>query len=485
MADNSGYVIVRVTLVGGSGVDTTYTMARSVVGADGPWDRLGAAIPLLGERAVFTDTTAPIGVPLWYRATGDQTGDFAVSAETALPALGQVWLKDPLRPWADLPMDFCDVATSGHVAGCTSPDPEFVWVGLGQGLWEADAGLFPVLNSETPADVWARRKFESNSMRFFTKTLDAIDRVYDLFTAGGPLLLQLPNEYGWHDHYVQPGTVARDYISRDQRRPERLWEVPFTVVDRPLGPAQGTSCANWCAVEAAFPTYGDFVTAPGTFQDLLAGEVLCPGGEPMPVVTDTFERTVPAGGWGTADTGQEWTVRDGPAADFSVSGGVGLQTYLTGGSFHVITVPWEPSDTALSLDFSLSALPIGDSAYVFPTVQYTDTTHMYMARVQITDAGAMTLTLRLRNGAETQIGAAFPTGFVYVPGAWYTARINRSGTTVQGKVWPRGSAEPDWQITVTDATLTGPAAAGARTLLSASVTNLPLTFSFDNLRVAP
>lgn len=284
MADNSGYVIIPVTFAGGT-FDTAYEMSRSTVSDSGPWTVIGEHVPLLNERDVYTDTTAPIGVPVWYRVVSDQSGSSGVSEAYELPALGQVWLKDPLRPWADLPMDFCDVPTSGHVPGCSSPDPEFVWVGLGQGLWDSDAGLFPVLNAEYPADVWARRKFENNSMRFFTKTLAAIDRVYDLFTAGGPLLLQLPDEYGWHDHYIQPGPVSRDYISRDQRRPERVWDVPFTVVDRPRGPAQGTACANWCAVEAAFPTYAAFTSMPGTFEDLLAGAVLCP---PTPPEEDGF-----------------------------------------------------------------------------------------------------------------------------------------------------------------------------------------------------
>jgi hypothetical protein len=483
MAGNSGYVIIHVTFAGGL-LDETYQMARSTVSIDGPWTILGEHIPLLGERAVYTDTTAPIGVPLWYRIVSDQTGNDGFSEEAALPALGQVWLKDPLRPWADIPMDFCDVATSGHVQGCTSPDPEFVWVGLGQGEWEADTGLFPVLNAEYPADVWARRKFENNSLRFFTKTLDAIDRVYDLFTAGGPLLLQLPDEYGWHDHYIQPGAVTRNYISRDQRRPERVWDVPFTVVDRPLGPGQGTECANWCAVQDAFPTYGDFVTAPGTFEDLLAGDVLCPGGVPADAITDTFERTV-ANGWGTADTGQVWTVRDGPATDFSVAGGTGRHVLTAPGIFHITTLPWTVPDSSLRVDFSLSALPVTDSAYVFPVVQYADTTHLYMARVQISGTGGMFLTLRKRDGAETQLGSAFTTALTFAPGAWYTVRLNRTGTTLQGKVWLRGTPEPAWQVTVTDATFTGVGDVGVRSFLGAAATNAPLTFSFDNLWVAP
>lgn len=485
MSAQDSYITLTLDFGAAPGTDTTFTVERSLTGLVGSYITIATLVPLLDEEAVYVDTTAPLGVALFYTVTAAPSGEVLTFEEGPIPELGQVYLKDPGRPWADIELDLCDTPSGVHVEGCAQPDPVFVWGGLGDESWNVDAGLFPILNAEYPADVWARRKFANGSMTFFTRTLDAADRVYDLFTAGGPLLLQLPPAYGWDDHFIQPGTVVQSRVSRDQRIAIRRWEVPFVVVDRPADIPQGTACANWCAVQDAFPTYGDFVTTPGTFLDLLQGDVLCPGGDPMPLITDTFERTVAAGGWGVADTGETWTVQQGPAADFSVAGGVGLQTYPTGGSFHVITVPWAPSDTALRIDFSLSALPVGDSAYVFPTVQYTDTTHMYMARVQIDVAGVMTLTLRLRNGAETQIGASFPTGFVYAPGAWYSARINRSGTTVQGKVWLRGAAEPGWQITTTDATLSGPSSAGARTLISASVTNLPLTFSFDNLRVTP
>lgn len=484
MADNSGYVIIHVTFAGGL-LDTSYQMARSTVSIDGPWDVLGEHIPLLGERAVFTDTTAPIGVPLWYRVVSDQNpSNIGYSAESALPAHGQVWLKDPLRPWADIPLDFCDVPTSGHVQGCTSPDPEFVWVGLGQGQWSDDTGLFPILNAEHPADVWARRKFEANSMRFFTKTLDAIDRVYDLFTAGGPLLLQLPDEYGWHDHYIQPGTVSRDYISRDQRRPERAWTVPFVVVDRPLGPAQGTECANWCAVQDAYPTYGDFVAEAGTFEDLLAGETLCPGGDPADSLTDTFTRTV-AAGWGAATSGQPWTIADGPAADFSVNGTQGLHTHGALNAFHTVTAPWTDTDVSLRSDFSLNVVPATDGADFHFLARFQDVNNYYDARVFVASGGSMMLTLRKRvAGVESQLATITP-GLTYVADAVYSIRFAIQGTNLMTKIWLTSAPEPAaWMITAVDASFPGPGAVGYRTFPRSGLTNpLPIIFRFDNLAV--
>lgn len=483
MADNSGYVIIRVTFAGGL-LDETYQMARSTVSIDGPWTILGEHIPLLGERAVFTDTTAPIGVPLWYRIISDQTGNDGFSEESALPAHGQVWLKDPLRPWADIPLDFCDVPTSGHVQGCTSPDPEFVWVGLGQGEWAADTGLFPVLNAEYPADVWARRKFENNSLRFFTKTLDAIDRVYDLFTAGGPLLLQLPDEYGWHDHYIQPGAVTRNYISRDQRRPERVWDVPFVVVDRPLGPGQGTECANWCDVQEQFATYGDFTGVPGTFEDLLAGDVLCPDGVPAEPITDTFTRTV-VDGWGVTDTGQTWTTSGGAAANYDVDGSMGLMSFSATGVTMNALIPVPGADVGERIDFASSVVPTGNTITVGLTARENTTANLYMARVSIADTtGAMTLTLRKRvAGVETQLSTV-ATSTNLVAGAMYTIRFLVSGSSLMAKVWPAAGLEPGWQTTTTDTDLTAAGDAGLRVGVGAVTNPLPVILSFDNLWVA-
>ncbi|MFD4814738.1 hypothetical protein, partial [Streptomyces sp. NPDC058418] len=154
-------------------------------------------------------------------------------------------------------------------------NPERVWVGFGDRTRDDEAGLFPVTGSETPAAVWSRRKDHTGTINFMTRTLAAKDEVYDLFTAGGPLMLQLPPAYGQKDIYIQPGAVRESYLYNDQRKPHRLWTVPYTVVDAPVGPKQGSVCANWCAVASAFPTFADLTAAGGTYQDLAAGTLVC------------------------------------------------------------------------------------------------------------------------------------------------------------------------------------------------------------------
>ena len=288
MVQHAGpYVSFRIDWSGTS--STTYNVFRRI-GLDGDILQVGTNERILGTtpdgRAVWFDTTAPIGTGVYYRFVGSSGAATGWGGPHVLPAEGRTWLTDPMRPWADLSMDTCPAGSGNHRPGCPDPAPAFIWGGFTDTLdLEADAGLFDVLNAEHPADVYARRKYASGSLRFFTTTLDAIDRVYDLFTAGGALLLRTPDTYGWHDQFVQPGTVQMGHASRDQRRPERVWDVPFTVVDQPFGPIQGTDCNNWCDVKRLFPTFADLTNYPATWMDMADGSVLCPDAPPE---TDGF-----------------------------------------------------------------------------------------------------------------------------------------------------------------------------------------------------
>ncbi|MER8262741.1 hypothetical protein ABT007_00935 [Streptomyces griseus] len=203
------------------------------------------------------------------------------------------------------------------------------------------------------------------------------------------------------------------------------------------------------------------------------------------VAEDAFGRTV-ATGWGSADSGQTWLTDGGSAADYSVGSGTGRHTINTRGIFLHSYVPVTAPDVDLRVDWALGSLPAGDHMYLFPMVRYTDLTHMYMARVQVTPAGAVFLTLRKRNGAETQLGGAYSLPGTYTVGTWYSARLAMTGSTLTGKVWRRSDPEPGWQLSATDADLSGPGSVGLRSFLSSSSTNpLPLTAAYDNLRVGP
>ncbi|MYZ35469.1 MULTISPECIES: hypothetical protein [unclassified Streptomyces] len=256
------------------GTQTSCDVYRSADSNTGPWEYL-QTIPLLSQSAVFFDTGAPLGVNVWYRVVGvpgTPSAQTFIAGPIQLNATSSVYAVDPLRPWASRAFDFCST-TQGHT--CGNETPAFVWAGFGDRERAADITLLPLTGSETPADVFARRKDHTGSFQVLTRTLEAKEAIYDLFTYGGPVLLQLPPVYGQPDIYVQPGTIREAYISADQRRPYRLWTIPYTVVTAPVGPKQGTACANWCAVQEAYPTFADMTAAGGTWQAIATGDTVC------------------------------------------------------------------------------------------------------------------------------------------------------------------------------------------------------------------
>lgn len=238
---------------------------------------------LLGEQAYVSDHEAPLDQQLWYVAAGSDgtTAVFMNAGPFTIPSDGYVWMKDPGRPWADLRLDLCVNPDDGR-GTCAEPEDTLAWIGFQEKVRAADAGLFSVLDAERPADVYARRKDLTTSWSFLSRARETIDSVYELYTAGGPLLLQVPDvyhmmsPYGLYDRYYQPGDLREAYISNDQRRPVRLWSAPVTTVDPPIGQPQGTDTANWCVLAETYPTYADLTATGYSWGQVASGVASTP-----------------------------------------------------------------------------------------------------------------------------------------------------------------------------------------------------------------
>lgn len=261
---------LHIDYIAAAGTQTTADIYRGL-SATGPWEFL-RTVPLLAQEAYAFDNTAPLDTPVWYRTVADDGTEFIDGPEEIVSDGTAAWLREPGRPWADI-----------ELSVCTSPDPlcdpadALSWVGFDTFGRPTDAGLWEILNDEYPADVYARRKNLTTAINFFSRTLAMKVRVYELFTAGGPLFLQLPPEYGWDDAFIQTtADLAEDYITKDQSKPWRRWSAPVRTVRRPAGPIQGTGCANWCEVNGAFATYADLTAAAGDWGDVADGSLTCP-----------------------------------------------------------------------------------------------------------------------------------------------------------------------------------------------------------------
>lgn len=239
----------------------------------GPWTLIGS-VELLAEVGIFYDTTAPLDTEVFYRWVGTP-GDVEILQGPYIElSSGTVLLKDPLRPWANLELEFCATTQQALALICGPTAPDLVWAGFEEKVYRADANLFDVYNSRVPADIFGVRKRLNGGLRILSKTLAAREAVETFFAGGGPIQIQTPAIYGLPDIIVQPGDVVEDYLSgvRDQRRPYRLWTAPFTVVDAPLGPKQGTVEANWCEVAETYPTYADLTASGFTWGQVASGE---------------------------------------------------------------------------------------------------------------------------------------------------------------------------------------------------------------------
>lgn len=216
------------------------------------------------------DTEAPLDTLIHYRAFEDTTGldphaNEIISNSVTVASGGYQWFKDPARPWANVRVDLCPYSTPCSGTGGVS------LIRLGDKTRDSDANLIPVLDRELPADIWARRKGIVSSVTFLTRSLAAVELVYELFTAGGPILIQVDPLFGWADAYWQPGELSEVYTgSADQRVPYRRWSVPLVQVDQPspATAAQGTECANWCVIEDTYATSQDLANTGFTWQDV-------------------------------------------------------------------------------------------------------------------------------------------------------------------------------------------------------------------------
>lgn len=273
MADD-GVLYLTVDFTAAAGTQTTATLERGL-SSSGPWEFI-RTIDLLAQQGFTYDTTVPLNTPVWYRWTGDAGSPVIIQGPFTELGGETVLLKDPLRPWANLELMFC---SSPHLALselCSAVGPDLVWVDFGEKTHRADANLFDVYGARVPQDIFGVRKRLDGQMRLMSKTLVAREVVETLFAFGGPLQIQSPAEYGYPDLIVQPGDLSEDYLSgtRDQRRPYRVWSAPFTVVDRPLGPIQGTADANWCVLADAFTDFAELTASGYTWAQVASGEAV-------------------------------------------------------------------------------------------------------------------------------------------------------------------------------------------------------------------
>ncbi len=197
-----------------------------------------------------------------------------------------------------------------------------------------------------------------------------------------------------------------------------------------------------------------------------AGLFVRVGGEVMRVtniasaVTDAFGRTS-ASSWGSADSGQAWTVI-GTASQYAVGSGTGQITpSATSSDRGAVLTADAGADRIVQCDMRYPALPASGLLLIGLFSRYVDSSNFIHAQLRITSAGAVTVRLAKRVSGTLTTIADFTHPTTYVGNAWWRMVIESRGTTHRVKAWAAFSeGDPGWLITATDTSLATGTSAG-------------------------
>lgn len=246
------------------------------------------------------------------------------------------------------------------------------------------------------------------------------------------------------------------------------------------------------------PEYGLGVTPPQNSRPTTVGyystfdyTYAISGGTGGNTILDRFQRTV-ANGWGTADTGQAWTVIGGVAANYSVTTGLGrvnLPTIGDGsGRFTLLPLGLTATDVDVSTQTVLTSggAPAGGPEITGLIIRCDGTlNNLYWLRLNWNQTGTLSLEIyRFVLGVQTSIAGPFTVATSFVTGATYWLRFQALGNTISGKAWLAGTTEPtNFQLVVADTSLTSGSFVGTGTVRAATNTNVSPVLGYDNFMV--
>lgn len=209
--------------------------------------------------------------------------------------------------------------------------------------------------------------------------------------------------------------------------------------------------------------------------------VTAPPPAALVLAKDDFARTV-ANGWGAADVGGPWTTLYGNAA-FSVSGTAGQLALKPADTREARLVGVSQDSAVVGLRFA-SDVPSAGGTVSVTLIGRQVGSSVYSARVRLEPNGVVRLYI-LRD--EVSLGTFVLPG-AYAANQMLNVKVSVSGTgttSVRGKVWADGTAEPGWQAQGTDTTpaMQVPGFVGVRMAVSSVSTNALTKLRIDRFTV--
>lgn len=282
--------------------------------------------------------------------------------------------------------------------------------------------------------------------------------------------LQAPGAVGLRT-YVSAGVTALPFIVAFD-------DVHVTAGSAPTATATATPTQTAAPTRTATPTPARTATPSPTTSTATT------------YAADTFGRQV-IDSWGQADVGGNYTVSS-PAANFDVNGAAG--TILIPAAN---TTRWaylssvSARDVDVLVRSKVDRLATGGSQILYLAVRRQADGTEYRGRLRFdVDGRLMLVAERVEGGAVTILGGEKASSGRQVANSYYWLHFQAFGsnpTTLRLKAWVDGQAEPvGWQYSTTDslAMLQASGAVGVRAYLSGGATNAPVTFAFDDYRVA-
>lgn len=222
-----------------------------------------------------------------------------------------IWLKNPLNPCLDIELGLCDPAYNE----CTA-DSRVSYVGMEDDELSANTVLLRPVNRRYPIPINRIRRSPVSVLRLLAHDCDARDDVLATNLPGDPLLFQAESDYCIPDRYISVGQLTEARLGVDQRDDFRLMVLPYAVVERPAGPANGPCGIRIVDLCDIYTSWSAMTIGGLDWMDLLLGEAShnSPGDPPLAglrtwgEVETEFANFVAVEGGGTRDWGE---LRDG------------------------------------------------------------------------------------------------------------------------------------------------------------------------------
>lgn len=191
----------------------------------------------------------------------------ATACDTVTVPSESVWLKNPFSPCLDVEIGLCE---PGMDFDC-EVDSRVTYAGMANDELDANTVLSLPANRRYPIPVNRVRRAPRSELRLITHDCDARDVVLAINDPGDPLLFQAPADYCIPDRYISVGTVTEARFSVDQREDFRLVAMPYAVVQRPEGPANGPCGIRIMDLCDIFTSWQAMVLSGLDWLDLLLG----------------------------------------------------------------------------------------------------------------------------------------------------------------------------------------------------------------------